>query len=260
MRKKTGQIERSLCNYASEALGATSKISHFSEWHSPAHKGRGEGSFSTLSQLIASLFPNKSFGGLFFQRLTPQTHARHTISRPGILKAVKQQTRTTETAAPCQLQYQHAEIRLQGTDITTFSSHLCLLWNLLFFIVFLLYAPNSLVKEANPWTTGLKTYEADLKGTKSARQPSHSSAKHTTEYVSASDLHFWKCSSAVDTKASVTRESRTAAIWFGWRQVACSLQGLVGVQWWQSPTTTEIWVFGSYCVNLTGTNMHVKHT
>lgn len=66
MRRKTGQIERSLCNYASEALGATSKISHFSKWHSPAQKGRGKVFFSTLSQLIASLFPNKSFGGLFF--------------------------------------------------------------------------------------------------------------------------------------------------------------------------------------------------
>lgn len=36
--------------------------------HRPADRGGGGGqqSFSTLSQLIASLFPNKSFGGAFF--------------------------------------------------------------------------------------------------------------------------------------------------------------------------------------------------
>lgn len=77
MRRKTGQIEHSLCNYASEALGATSKISHFSEWHSPAHKGRGKGFFSTLSQLIASLFPNKSFGGIFSEANTLDTCKAH---------------------------------------------------------------------------------------------------------------------------------------------------------------------------------------
>lgn len=36
--------------------------------HRPADKGGGQQSFSTLSQLIASLFPNKSFGRLFFSK------------------------------------------------------------------------------------------------------------------------------------------------------------------------------------------------
>lgn len=68
MRRKTGQIKHSLCNYASQALGTTRKISHFSEWAQASGQGRrgGQQSFSTLSQLIASLFPNKSFGGAFF--------------------------------------------------------------------------------------------------------------------------------------------------------------------------------------------------
>lgn len=106
MRRKTGQIKHSLCNYASQALGTTRKISHFSEWAQASGQRRegGQQSFSTLSQLIASLFPNKSFGGIFFLRLTPRTHAQHTIRGQRILKPVKQQTRTTETAVPCQLQ------------------------------------------------------------------------------------------------------------------------------------------------------------
>lgn len=67
MRRKTGQIKHSLCNYASQALGTTRKISHFSEWAQASGRRRGgEQSFSTPSQLIASLFPNKSFGSIFF--------------------------------------------------------------------------------------------------------------------------------------------------------------------------------------------------
>lgn len=106
MRRKTGQIKHSLCNYASQALGTARKISHFSEWALAS----GRKSFSSWSQLIASLFPNKSYDGVFFLRLTPRTHVKHAISRQGILKPVMQQTRTSETAVPCQLQYSQSEI------------------------------------------------------------------------------------------------------------------------------------------------------
>lgn len=71
MRRKTGQIKLSLCNYASQALGTARKISHFSEW-APAS---GRKSFSSWSQLIASLFPNKSYGGVFF---FPETNTSDT--------------------------------------------------------------------------------------------------------------------------------------------------------------------------------------
>lgn len=100
MRRKTSQIKLSLCNYASQALGTVCKTSHFSEW-APAS---GRKSFSSWSQLIASLFPNKSYAGiLFFLRLTPRTHVQHAISRQGILKPVMQQTRTSETAVSCNI-------------------------------------------------------------------------------------------------------------------------------------------------------------
>lgn len=50
---------------------------------------KGEGFFfSTLSQLIASLFPNKSFGGIFSEANTSDTCKAHN-QQARVLKAVK---------------------------------------------------------------------------------------------------------------------------------------------------------------------------
>lgn len=45
MRRKTGQIKHSLCNYASQALGTKRKISHFSEWAQASGQRRGAAKF-----------------------------------------------------------------------------------------------------------------------------------------------------------------------------------------------------------------------
>lgn len=83
-------------------LGTVQKTSHFSEWaQASGQRGGGHHSFSSLSQLIASLQPNKSFGSIFFKQLTPQSHAHHTMKRQSVLKAVKQ----TRSIKPwCRLQ------------------------------------------------------------------------------------------------------------------------------------------------------------
>lgn len=81
-KRKTCQIKHSICNYASQALWQNAQDFALPRAHTgqqTREEGRrGEQSFSTLSQLIASLFPNKSFEGprfCFFLKVTPLTHA-----------------------------------------------------------------------------------------------------------------------------------------------------------------------------------------
>lgn len=67
MRRKTGQIEHSLSVITLHRhLAQQARFRTSSSGYSPAQRKGGRDFFPTLSQLIASLFPNKSLGGIFF--------------------------------------------------------------------------------------------------------------------------------------------------------------------------------------------------